>query len=391
MRAGARGAVLMRGAVRMRNCAHHVLAVITTDDMAELVQAYVAGRRPPNSRYGRVQYGSVARFRVDHDDYTDAELARDPYYQEFLRPAGYFWHANLPLTLGRDEFVELSLKRRIEAGPYQRADADELDAVVPDLLVAARLAKYTLDAEARGMARLLAQRGAPVFELDSWGRVLSRHAAEEDAAGPLRVIGRRLVASDRAAQPALDRAIARVLAVPGATALVPLTGPDGRRCFLQILPVPGRARDIFLSAAALAVLIDGGEPPRIRLDAATVAHWRSRSPGARQRWPACSPRVRRLPTSHGASTCRSAPFACTCAASSRRPGPIARPSWSHCSAGSPLTRLRASSDRARTGPVRGEAVLHNRVAGLRPVATPDTSFEVGGALRYGVSLRQRVR
>ena len=268
---GARGAVLMRGAVGMRNCAHHVLAVITTDDMAELVKAYVAGRRPPNSRYGRVQYGSTARFRVDHDDYTDAELARDPYYQEFLRPAGYFWHANLPLTLGRDEFVELSLKRRIEAGPYRRADADALDAVVPDLLVAARLAKYTLDAEARGMARLLEQRVAPVFELDSRGRALSRHAAAQDAACPLRVIGRRLVASDRAAQPALDRAIARVLAEAGATALVPMTGTDGRRCFLQILPVPGRARDIFLSAAALAVLIDGGEPPRIRFDAATVA------------------------------------------------------------------------------------------------------------------------
>ena len=210
---GARGAVLMRGAVRMRDCAHHVLATITTEDMAELVQAYVAGHRPPNSRYSRVQYGSVARFRFDHDDYTDAELARDPYYQEFLRPAGYFWHANLPLTLGRDEFVELSLKRLHKAGPYQREDATLLDAVVPDLLVAARLAKYTLDAEARGMARLLAQRGAPVFELDSWGRALSRHAeVGTDPALPLRVIRRRLVAGDRAAQPALDRAIARVLA-----------------------------------------------------------------------------------------------------------------------------------------------------------------------------------
>jgi DNA-binding CsgD family transcriptional regulator len=267
---GAHGAVLMRGALLKRNCAHHVLATITTDDMAELVQAYIAGRRPPNSRYSRVQYGSAARFRVDHEDYTDAELARDPYYQEFLRPAGYFWHANLPLTLGRDEFVELSLKRLHKAGPYQREDAATLDAVVPDLLAAARLAKYTLDAEARGMARLLGQRGAPVFELDSWGRALSRNAAVEDAS-PLRVIGRRLVASDRAAQPALDRAIARVLAVPGATALVPLVGPH-RRCFLQVLAVPGRARDIFLSAAALAVLIDDAEPvPRIRLDAGTVA------------------------------------------------------------------------------------------------------------------------
>ena len=269
---GARGAVLMRGALGQRNCAHHVLAVITTDDIAELVKAYVAGNRPPNSRYSRVQYGPVARFRVDHEDYTDAELARDPYYQEFLRPAGYFWHANLALANGRDEFVELSLKRRPEAGPYQRAEVALIDAVVPDLLVAARLAKYTLDAETRGMARLLEQRGAPVFELDSRGRVLSCHPAVEDAASPLHVIGRRLVASDRAAQPALDRAIARVLAVPGATALAPLTGPHGGRYFLQVLGVPGRARDIFLSATALAVLIDGDEsPPHLRVDAATVA------------------------------------------------------------------------------------------------------------------------
>jgi DNA-binding CsgD family transcriptional regulator len=271
--AGARGAVMMRGAVRMRDCAHHVLATITTDDMTELVNAYVAGRRPPNSRYSRVQYDTAARFRFDHDDYTDAELARDPYYQEFLRPAGYFWHANLPLTLGRDEFVELSLKRLHKAGPYRREDAAILDAVVPDLLLAARIAKYTLDAEARGMARHLGQCGAPVFELDSWGRVLSRHpAAEGNPALPLRVIRRRLVTSDRAAQPALDRAIARVLAVPGATALVPLNEPRSRYGFLQILPVPGRARDIFLSAAALAVLIDDGAPPRIALDPAAVAH-----------------------------------------------------------------------------------------------------------------------
>jgi DNA-binding CsgD family transcriptional regulator len=269
---GAHGAVMMRGALLRRSCAHHVLAVMTTDEMTELVAAYVAGRRPPNSRYGRVQYGAVARFRLDHDDYTDAELARDPYYQEFLRPAGYFWHANLPLTLGRDEFVELSLKRLHKAGPYQREDAALLDAVVPDLLAAARIAKYTLDAQARGMARLLAQRGAPVFELDSWGRALSRHpGVEGDTALPLRVIRRRLVTTDRAMQPALDRAIARVLAVPGATALVPLTGPHGRRAFLQILPVPGRAREIFLSAAAIAVLIDDGEPLRIHLDVAAVA------------------------------------------------------------------------------------------------------------------------
>jgi DNA-binding CsgD family transcriptional regulator len=86
------------------------------------------------------------------------------------------------------------------------------------------------------------------------------------------VLRRRLVAADRAAQPALDRAITRVLTVTGASALVPLARPSGQRCFLQILPVPGRARDIFVSTSALAVLIDSGEaPPALRLDPATVA------------------------------------------------------------------------------------------------------------------------
>jgi DNA-binding CsgD family transcriptional regulator len=260
------------GAVLMRNRAHHMMAAITTEEVAEAVRAFAAGRAPPNSRYSRVKYGRTVGFRVDHDDYTDADLARDPFYQEFLRPVGYFWHANLALAIDREELVELSLKRRIEAGPYDRADAVMLDALIPDLLVAARFAKYTLDAEARGMARLLEQRGAPVFELDSWGRVLSRRAVvEADGASPLRVVGRRLVTTDPAAQPALDRGVARVLAAPGATALVPLTGPQDRRCFLQILAVPGRARDIFLSAAALAVLIEGDPAPRLRLDASTVA------------------------------------------------------------------------------------------------------------------------
>ena len=261
------------GAVLMRNRVDHLLAAITTDEIAESVKVFAAGQTPPNSRYSRVKHDGTARFRVDHDDYADAELADDPFYQEFLRPVGYFWHANVALTIGRDEIVELSLKRRLAAGPYQRADAAQLDAAAPDLLVAARLAKYTLDAEARGMTRLLEQRGAPVFELDSWSRVLSDHAAIEDSACPLRVVGRRLTACDPAAQPALDRAIARVLVVPGANALVPLRGPQGRRRFLQLLQVPGRAREIFRSAAALAVLIDGDEPPpRLRLDAATVAH-----------------------------------------------------------------------------------------------------------------------
>jgi DNA-binding CsgD family transcriptional regulator len=261
------------GAVLMRNRASHLMAAISTEEVAEAVKAFAAGQAPPNSRYHRLNYDRAPAFRIDHDDYTDAELARDPYYQDFLRSVGFFWHANVPLMVGHDDLVELSLKRRLQFGPYERADALVLDTIVPDLLTASRLAKQTLDAEARGMTRLLAQRGSPVFQLDFRGRVLSRHPAlEADPGCPVQVIGRRLVAADPAMQPMLDQAIARVRAPSGGKALVPLIGPQDRRYFLQLLSVPGRARDVFLSATALAVLIDGdAPPPRVRLDAAIVA------------------------------------------------------------------------------------------------------------------------
>ena len=142
-----------------------------------------------------MRYGATSGFRIDHDDYTDELLARDPFYQEFLRPIGYFWHANVVLTTRYGETVELSLKRHLKAGAYEHADAGMLDAALPELRAAARIAKGTLDAETRGMVRLMRNRGHPVFEIDAWGRVLSgRTESEDNPACPVRVVGRRLVA-----------------------------------------------------------------------------------------------------------------------------------------------------------------------------------------------------
>ncbi len=210
---------------------------------------------------------------MDHDDYQQDQLDRDPFYQEFLRPAGFFWHANVVLASNREDFVELILKRRIEAGPYQREDAIALDAVLPDLRAAARLATRALDREALGVSTLLRDRGDPLYQLDAMGRVLSTEAIKEgeNPAHPIVVVGRKLVARDSSVQPALDRAVAMAVARPGMITLAPLTAGSRRRHFMQIVPVPGRARDIFLSAAAIAVVIDVRSPPSNRcLNASTI-------------------------------------------------------------------------------------------------------------------------
>jgi DNA-binding CsgD family transcriptional regulator len=264
--AGAHGAVLMR------NEGQRLAAALPTQDVADAVADFAAGRAPPSSRYSRVRHGQELAFRVDHDDYTAEQLAADPFYQEFLRPIGYFWHANVALAAGPDEWVELSLKRRLDAGPYERADAVALDAALPELCSAARLARHTLDAEARGMARLLLRRGASVFELDRGGRVRAGYGLSEiDSQGPIRVLGRRLVAADPALKPGLDRAVGIALGSPGAAALAELADPNGRRHVLHALPVPGRARDVFLSSAALAVLTEV-EPgvPHLQIPASVV-------------------------------------------------------------------------------------------------------------------------
>lgn len=264
--AGARDVVLMR------NTSDRMLTAITTEEVAPAVAEFAAGHSPPNSRYIRVNMRGETRFRIDHDDYSDADLSRDPFYQEFLRPNGMFWHANAILAPGRDEYIELSLKRRFGLDPYQRDDAFMLDGVLPELHAAARIAKSTLDAEARGMKWLLHKRGEAIIEIDSRGRVLpGQWPGEADPYFPLRVYAQRLVAADRTVQPFLDHAVSRAISRPGRMALVSLTGPDERRYLLQVHPVPGLARDVFLSAQAIAVLIERDrEPLAVRIGSSAI-------------------------------------------------------------------------------------------------------------------------
>jgi DNA-binding CsgD family transcriptional regulator len=250
-----------RDAVLMRNRSRAMIAAVVTPEVAGAVAEFAAGRAPPNSRYWRVK-ADPSGFRIDQDDYSAEDLARDPFYQEFLRPHGMFWHANVILAPGPDEYVELSLKRRFGLEPYQTDDRALFDCVLPELHAFARIGKGVLDAEARGMAGLLGRRGTPIIELDSRGRVLpGQSAGEGNPDCPIRIMRQRLVAPDGATQLAVDRAVASALSETGRLGLAALTGADGRRYFLQVHRVPGLARDVFTTAAGLALLIERDRSP----------------------------------------------------------------------------------------------------------------------------------
>lgn len=230
------------------------LAMLSSTGWAEADAALAAGRVPrsrlryfPDYVYGR-------GFRVDHHVWSDEQMRRDPYFQEFLRPRGVLFHARARLSSAPGGRISISLKRRLGLGAYEPLDVAVLDSALPQLRAAARIARHVLDAQASSVLQVLGQRGEPVFELDAWGRVLRLHGNDTEPYGLL-VRNRQLVAVDRLAQPALDRAIAAAVTQPQRPALAAIVDQRGKRAFLQIAPVAGGARDVFLATAAIAVVI----------------------------------------------------------------------------------------------------------------------------------------
>jgi DNA-binding CsgD family transcriptional regulator len=208
----------------------------------------------------RVSHDFDPGFRVDHDDYSSRDIARDPYYQDYLRPIGLFWHANARLKMEGSDELAVSFKRELKHGTYDAADQRMLDHILPHLRASARLTECVFDAETRGMVRALHQRGRPVLEFDAWGRVRRQHGIFDGALGPLTVIGGRAITAEKRAQIDLEQAIAKAATPPRRQTPVLLHDAAGRRYVFQIIPVIGRARDVFLASSAIGMLV--GRPPR---------------------------------------------------------------------------------------------------------------------------------
>jgi DNA-binding CsgD family transcriptional regulator len=85
------------------------------------------------------------------------------------------------------------------------------------------------------------------------------HGADDEHLGIV-VRERRIVASDRLAQAALDGAVAVAVRTPQQPAVIAITNERGERRFLHVVPVTGLARDVFLATAAVVVVIEPGRP-----------------------------------------------------------------------------------------------------------------------------------
>jgi DNA-binding CsgD family transcriptional regulator len=232
---------------------------LASTEWAKADAELLRGHAPPSPRQFYPDTAFRNGFVTDQDLYTADELRRDPYFQEFLRPRGVFWHAKCRLCDSHGSRISLSLKRAVKFGVYSRDDIAALNSVLPQLQTASQIVRRAVQAETAGMARILELRGNLVFEIDTRGRVRQAHGDARGGA-TLPIALERLGAVRQAEQASLDRTVMEAVTPPQRPAFFAVQGLDGGRRMLHLVPITGQARDVFRVTAALAILTDPGAP-----------------------------------------------------------------------------------------------------------------------------------
>ncbi len=255
-----------RGVMIMHNRDRKLVSYVSDPNIREPVDLYLAGKAPPNVRQSKIRHDFDPGFRLDFDDFDPNFISRDPYYQDFLRPIGMHWHANARLMMNGTSEIAISFKRELRHGHYDSADQTMLDRILPRLRASAYLAECVLDAETRGMVRALHQRGRAVLEFDARGRVRRQHGRFDGAYGPIIVHRDQALTVDPRAQNAMAKAIDKAIKPPQRDARVLLSDHAGQRYLFQIVPVQGRARDVFFATSAVGVVIGKPKAGSLRFD-----------------------------------------------------------------------------------------------------------------------------
>jgi DNA-binding CsgD family transcriptional regulator len=231
--------------------------VFPTESIAGPVSRYLRGEAPPDPRQSRVSPTMSQGFLTDYDQFTPEEIDKSPFYEEFLRSCDMRWHACACIDSSREYGqLFLSLKRRVGDTHYSPGEIGHLHRALPKLRMAAAISRSVLDAERRGAAQILTERGDAVFELDFRGRVAGMNElADALLHEGFRLDDGRLFAPLSQDQTKLDAAVSAPLGSPPQVACAVLgTGSPDRRLIVRTLPVTGIARDVFFATAAVAVV-----------------------------------------------------------------------------------------------------------------------------------------
>ncbi|HEY2049373.1 MAG TPA: helix-turn-helix transcriptional regulator [Caulobacteraceae bacterium] len=243
------------------------IAAITSVGLQEHVAPYLDPDRPFDPRPSRVNPTTAESFRLDQDDFSPEEIARDPFYQEFLRPRGFGWHA-CALLAGAPgaETVNLTLRRDLHQGMFQPADLAAISTQLPLIRATSAITQMMGGLTSSATAERDARRAMFGFDRNWRAFVVRSPAGADDI---LRVRAGRLVASDSRQQARVGFAVERARAQSTPTTAM-LADPEGAPWILSVVPAAAMAPSWMTPFASWAVLAPCA-PPR-EVDFARAQH-----------------------------------------------------------------------------------------------------------------------
>ncbi|CAN7277802.1 helix-turn-helix transcriptional regulator [Bradyrhizobium sp. LjRoot220] len=194
----------------------------------------------------------------DFDGHSVDEIAKHPYYQEFLAPHRLRWYAGVKIACG-DDLWAVALQRTIDQGPFTAEEKEELAQISSRLSTGAAIARALSASAATGALEAFEMSGTAVVLLNRHGHVFKANAsAERLLVDDVQIVTGQLTARDTRATTALNRAIHNLLWRPtgGLSAPVALPRAAGRPLLAYPARLSSSTANALADCQAMVILID---------------------------------------------------------------------------------------------------------------------------------------
>lgn len=233
---------------------------------AEALESYVEGGWiHRDERYRLLPFLSRRGVTTDLDLFTADDIAKHPYYQEFLSPLGLRWYAAVKVAAG-DAFWCISLQRSIKRGPFSPVEIAELEELSRNLGASVAIARALGFARAEAGFEAFGASGRAAVMLDGYGKVLLVNPAAERLLGrSLQVRCGRLVSWQREATDALERSLRELLWVRAPSATMPpvaLPRIEGRPLIAYATRLGAVSPNALAPCQAVVVILDPDADPQ---------------------------------------------------------------------------------------------------------------------------------
>lgn len=260
------------GAVLLPIAGDQIVAPAISEGCESLLHDFM--QWPDPGRNSRMERGLRLHARgrpgtvTERDTFTPEELARDAFFQEFMRPRGFGSFAGAVIAETPGYLMPLTIERLATRDPFTREEVRLMDKLLSQLGDAAALALRVALSSASGVADAMTGSGQAVAILGHRGEVLHANDPFNALLGDgLQLSGGRLHAVNPAVDRVLSAAIGRALAYDGTLtephgAISIQRPPRGRPLLLRIVPIVGAANDFFHLARAIVLATDLNQSSR---------------------------------------------------------------------------------------------------------------------------------